>query len=172
MLEFINKNHLGLTLIINIFGICVNSFFAWCSYRQRTKANKELEKYKAKLLIDNLKNEKSIKKRFEIYAKLLLAFTRAKSIINGICAKKHKKDLIAAELVNQAKLLINDAVGFMEKNLLFISKEVSEHSDSSMILMNEFENIMDDGTRSYMVRVRDSIDNLVQQMKKELSIEH
>lgn len=131
----------------------------------------EVEKHKKQLEVAYMKVEIKTKQLSIIYPELFVNFKIAESSITGLCTLVQKS--IGYNNTDMAKVQtqINIAVGYMVRNLLFISKDVENYSDSLMVVMNEFESALKrdtTGILSYKQKLCSTTDQLQNQMKKEL----
>jgi uncharacterized Zn finger protein (UPF0148 family) len=186
MLEFLNANKEAFSVIASVASGLFSLFCYWQKSKieqqkskmeqefeqQKTTIEQEVEKYKKQLQVEYLKVELRIKQLSSVYPELFLRFKRAGAIICPLCSNKLNNELIKPEAYTQAKLLINDAVSFMVKNLLFVSKKVEKKSDDLMMLMSKLEDVISKGSvakiQEYKQNVRQVTDNLQSQMKEEL----
>jgi len=184
ILNFLNENTKGLGTLMSIISAFASGFFALWVYWQKAKLEKEFEKYRCQLQVDLekevgrykqelqtefLKVEFRIKKLSIIYPELFEKFKVAEGRISVICSKTEAKEAIDAAEIKATASLITEAIAFMVRNLLFISKEVTGCSDELMREMNKFENVTDPvKAKSYMQNLREMTDRLQCQMQKEL----
>jgi hypothetical protein len=174
MLEFLNWNHNGLTLLFTV----VNGCFAWWIYSQTSKLEKykqqlqielekEVGKYKNQLLVECLKAQLKTTQLFNVYPEV---FKKLKELEGALARldvlNKQKKQIPEAESKSAEKYFINFS-NYLAYNLLFLSEGVSE---KAIKLKDQIgHSIYPSDNSVEFDEIAKGIDLLESQMKQELS---